>query len=80
MTWWCSVRARTRRRQRWGLLKQKAEGELRLTLRPEKTRITRRLTHRTLQEVIAVLNPVIRGWGNYFRLSHMKERFKTLDQ
>jgi RNA-directed DNA polymerase len=99
-----------------GLLKQKAEGELRLTLHPEKTRITRfyegfdflgftfkghyrvarkralqkfkdrvreltpRQTHSTLQEVIDALNPVIRGWGNYFRLGHMKGRFEILDQ
>lgn len=99
-----------------GLLKQMAEGELRLTLHPEKTRITRfyegfdflgftfkghyrvarkralekfkdrvreltpRQTHRKLQEVVADLNPVIRGWGNYFRLGHMKGRFETLDQ
>jgi RNA-directed DNA polymerase len=99
-----------------GLLKQKAEGELRLTLHPEKTRITRfhegfdflgftfkahyrvarkralqkfkdrvreltpRQTHSTLQEVIDALNPVIRGWGNYFRLGHMKGRFEVLDQ
>jgi len=99
-----------------GLLKQVAEGELRLTLHPEKTRITRfyegfdflgftfkghyrvarkramvkfkdrvreltpRQTHRTLPEVIAELNPVIRGWGNYFRHGHMKGRFEALDQ
>ncbi|HWH68716.1 MAG TPA: group II intron reverse transcriptase/maturase [Candidatus Sulfotelmatobacter sp.] len=99
-----------------GLLKQVAEGELRLTLHPEKTRLTTfgrgfdflgftfksryrvarkralekfkdkvreltpRHTHRKLPEVIADLNPVIRGWGNYFRLGHMKGRFETLDQ
>ena len=99
-----------------GLLKQMAEGDLRLTLHPEKTRITRfyegfdflgftfrghhrvarkralqkfkdrvreltpRQTHRKLREVVTDLNPVIRGWGNYFRLGHMKGRFETLDQ
>lgn len=42
--------------------------------------LTRRQTHHTLQEVIDNLNPVIRGWGNYFRLGHMKGRFETLDQ
>ncbi|HEY3363681.1 MAG TPA: group II intron reverse transcriptase/maturase [Symbiobacteriaceae bacterium] len=99
-----------------GLLKQMAEGELRLTLHPEKTRITSfgkgfeflgftfkrqhrvarkralekfkervreltpRQTHKKLPEVIADLNPLIRGWGNYFRHGHMKGRFETLDQ
>lgn len=42
--------------------------------------LTPRQTHRNLPEVIADLNPVIRGWGNYFRHGHMKGRFETLDQ
>ncbi|MGE5673053.1 MAG: group II intron reverse transcriptase/maturase [Mycobacterium leprae] len=99
-----------------GLLKQKAERELRLTVHPVKTRTTRfyegfdflgftfkgryrvarkrslekfkdrvreltpRQTHKTLTEVIAELNPVIRGWGNYYRHGHMKGRFEALDQ
>lgn len=99
-----------------GLLKQMAEGELKLTLHPKKTRLTTfgqgfdflgftfkrqhrvarkralekfkervreltpRQTHLTLKEVIANLNPLIRGWGNYFRLGHMKGRFEVLDQ
>ncbi|MGE5672788.1 MAG: reverse transcriptase domain-containing protein, partial [Mycobacterium leprae] len=99
-----------------GLLKQMAEGILRLTVHPTKTRITRfyegfdflgftfkgryrvarkrslekfkdrvreltpRQTHKTLEEVIAELNPVIRGWGNYYRHGHMKGRFEALDQ
>ena len=42
--------------------------------------LTPRQTHLTVQEVIAQLNPVIRGWGNYFKLGHMKGRFEALDQ
>ncbi|MBP2020198.1 hypothetical protein J2Z79_003654, partial [Symbiobacterium terraclitae] len=42
--------------------------------------LTPRQTHLTLKEVIANLNPLIRGWGNYFRLGHMKGRFEALDQ
>lgn len=99
-----------------GLLKQVAEGEMRLTLHPEKTRLTTfgkgfdflgftfkrqhrvarkralekfkekvklltpRQTHHTVAEVIKDLNPVIRGWGHYFRHGHMKTRFDALDQ
>lgn len=99
-----------------GLLKQVAEGELRLTLHPEKTRLTTfakgldflgftfkrqhrvarkramekfkekvrlltpRQTHHTIAEVVAELNPVIRGWGNYFKHGHMRTRFGALDQ
>jgi RNA-directed DNA polymerase len=99
-----------------GLVKQVAEGELRLMLHPEKTRLTTfakgfdflgftfkrqhrvarkramekfkekvrlltpRQTHHTIAEVVAELNPVIRGWGNYFKHGHMRTRFETLDQ
>ena len=50
------------------------------TVKDRVRELTPRQTHRKLQEVIAELNPVIRGWGNYFRLGHMKGRFETLDQ
>jgi RNA-directed DNA polymerase len=99
-----------------GLLKQIAEGELKLTVHPTKTRITTfgkgldflgftfrrqhrvarqkslekfkerireltpRQTHLTTAEVIAQINPVIRGWGNYYRHGHMKSRFERLDE
>jgi RNA-directed DNA polymerase len=99
-----------------GLLKQTAEGELKLTVHPVKTRITTfgkgfdflgftfrrqhrvarqkslekfkerireltlRQTHLTTAEVIDQINPVIRGWGNYYRHGHMKSRFERLDE
>ena len=44
----------------------------------------RRLTprsacHRDLREVIAQLNPVLRGWGNYFRTGNATEKFNQVD-
>lgn len=42
--------------------------------------ITRRQQPRTLKMVIDRLNPVIRGWGNYFRYSNVKTRYKALDE
>jgi group II intron reverse transcriptase/maturase len=44
----------------------------------------RRLTprgrcHADLREVIADLNPVLRGWGNYFRTGNAAKRFNQLD-
>jgi hypothetical protein len=32
-----------------------------------------------LREVIADLNPVLRGWGNYFRTGNASTRFNQLD-
>jgi group II intron reverse transcriptase/maturase len=36
--------------------------------------------HRDLREVIASLNPVLRGWGQYFRTGNASRQFLTLDQ
>jgi group II intron reverse transcriptase/maturase len=35
--------------------------------------------HRDLREVIAQLNPVLRGWGNYFRTGNAQEKFNQVD-
>lgn len=35
--------------------------------------------HADLRDVIADLNPVLRGWGNYFRTGNAYERFNQLD-
>jgi RNA-directed DNA polymerase len=35
--------------------------------------------HADLREVIADLNPVLRGWGNYFRTGNAADRFIQLD-
>ena len=36
--------------------------------------------HADLREVIADLNPVLRGWGNYFRTGNATERFNQIDR
>lgn len=47
----------------------------------EKVRIlTRRQQPRNVKMVIEKLNPLIRGWGNYFGQRHGKSRFTRLDQ
>jgi group II intron reverse transcriptase/maturase len=100
-------------------MKQILEGELELTVHPEKTRIvhvskgfeflgyvikwsyslfaapraksierfkekiqliTRRTPRRKLSELIRRLNPVLRGWGNYYRKAHVKSLFWDLDK
>jgi group II intron reverse transcriptase/maturase len=38
-----------------------------------------RRCHADLREVISDLNPVLRGWGNYFRTGNASQRFNQLD-
>ena len=40
---------------------------------------TRRQQSKNLETVIASINPVIRGWGNYFKEGTVKKRFEELD-
>ena len=40
---------------------------------------TRSRCHADLREVIADLNPVLRGWGQYFRTGNAHTRFNQLD-
>lgn len=42
--------------------------------------LTRRTRGVSLQAVVNSLNPVIRGWGNYFSDGHVAELFERLDQ
>jgi len=42
--------------------------------------LTRRQQPRNLREVIRILNPVLRGFGNYFRMANVKGLFKELDK
>ena len=40
---------------------------------------TRRRCHVDLRDVIADLNPLLRGWGNYFRTGNAAQRFNQVD-
>jgi RNA-directed DNA polymerase len=42
--------------------------------------LTRRKTPITLQELIDRINPVIRGWGNFYRKAHVRLLFNRLDR
>jgi len=39
----------------------------------------RRRCHEDIRDIIADLNPVLRGWGNYFRTGNAAKRFNQLD-
>lgn len=41
---------------------------------------TRRRIPLTMKELIDGVNPVIRGWGNYFRKAHVRKLFNRLDR
>ena len=41
---------------------------------------TRRKAPLTTKELIDEINPVIRGWGNYYRRSHVRKLFNQLDR
>jgi len=43
-------------------------------------RRTRRKAPISIQELISELNPVIRGWGNYYSRSHVRKLFNKLDR
>ncbi len=35
---------------------------------------------RDIRDVIRVLNPVLRGWGGYFRTGNASDKFKQIDR
>src|ERR1039458_10064089 len=41
---------------------------------------TKRPTPLRLGELIDKINPIIRGWGNYYCRSHVRKRFSQLDR
>ncbi len=59
----------------WRVPSDRALRRLRAKLRP----VTRRRQPQRLQAVIETVNPILRGWGNYFRHGHCQKRFARLD-
>jgi RNA-directed DNA polymerase len=41
--------------------------------------LTRRNAPVRLRDVIELINPVIRGWGNYYRKAHVRNMFHRMD-
>lgn len=41
--------------------------------------LTRRQQPRNVSQIIPILNPVIRGWGHYFKYGNVKIRYQELD-
>jgi group II intron reverse transcriptase/maturase len=41
--------------------------------------VTKRRGHRTLEQMLVELNPVVRGWGMYYRRAHVRRLFNRLN-
>ena len=41
---------------------------------------TQRKSPRSMQEIVEAINPIIRGWGNYYCKSHVRKLFAMLDR
>lgn len=61
--------------RRWRFPSDRAMQRLRAKLRP----VTRRRQPRPLREIVAAVNPILRGWGNYYGHGHCRKRFAQLD-
>jgi RNA-directed DNA polymerase len=54
--------------------------ESRERLRKKLTELTKRRTPRSIEVVAKSITPVLRGWGNYFRIAECKSFFQEVDQ
>lgn len=61
--------------QRWP--SKNATASVRAKIRAETTRA---FVGRSLQDRVEVLNPVVRGWGNYFAVGNSSSAFKAIDR
>jgi len=49
------------------------------SVRRDVKQITQHQQHRDLPAVVGLLNPVLRGWGNYFKTGNAKDAFRKID-
>ena len=59
----------------WRFPSDQALRRLRAKLRP----VTRRQQPRPVRALVAAVNPILRGWGQYFRHGHCRSRFARTD-
>ena len=65
--------------RRYYLHRWPSQRSMRRVRRNIKTLTGRNRIHRDIREVIADLNPILRGWGNYFRTGNAAIKFNQLD-
>jgi RNA-directed DNA polymerase len=68
-----------RRQRRYFLQRWPSQRSMQRVRQRVKELTPRSRCHADIREVIADLNPVLRGWGNYFRTGNAARRFNQLD-
>jgi RNA-directed DNA polymerase len=82
----CHFRARVSGRllergiRRWYLHRWPAQRSMKRVRLRVKALTGRNRCHADIREVIAGLNPVLRGWGNYFRTGNAADKFTQVDR
>lgn len=80
----CTVRKRRsiQRNPRWHFVQRWPSPKAMKRLRQRIHELTdvRRVRARKVTEVMAALNPVLRGWGNYFRTGNADRQFNSMDR
>ena len=69
------IKSRLNRQNLYAIPTQKSLGRFKDQIRA----LTKRQVPLRLGELIQSINPVIRGWGNYYCRSHVRKRFHQLD-
>jgi RNA-directed DNA polymerase len=73
------VRESWKHRGRWYLQKWPSPRAMTSIRGKIRERTDRRLATRPLEQVVENLNPVLRGWGAYFRYGNSGQKFDTID-
>ena len=69
------IKAKLNRRNLYAIPTQKSLDRFKDQIRA----LTRRKIPLRMGELIETINPIIRGWGNYYCRSHVRKRFHQLD-
>jgi len=79
----CTIRKRRsiQRNPRWHFMQRWPSPKAVKKLRGRIEELTRKGRHRVegVKEMIAILNPILRGWGNYFRTGNANREFTEVD-
>ncbi len=71
---WESQRKRVYFLQRWP-----SQRSMKRVRQRVKELTSRKRSHQDIREVIKAVNPVVRGWGNYFRTGNASDKFNQID-
>lgn len=83
----CHFRARMsgrlweqRRIRRYYLQRWPSQRSMKRARAKIKALTSRNRCHQDIREIIAMINPILRGWGNYFRTGNAARKFNQLDR